>query len=168
MKKAIYPGTFDPITFGHIDIIERAVSIFDEVIITVATNPRKTPLFSVDERLEMIRQATKELPNLSYDRFDGLLADYAGKNGANVLIRGLRAISDFEFEFQLALVNRKLSDELVTVFLMPGEKYTYLNSTIVKEIAAFGADISAFVPGMVADQLYRRLKVPGSTTIKPK
>lgn len=158
MKRAIYPGTFDPITYGHIDIIERAVSIFDEVVVTVATNPRKTPLFNVDERLDMIRQSTRDLPNLTYDRFDGLLVDYAKKKEANVLIRGLRAVSDFEFEFQLALVNRKLSGELVTVFLMPGEKFTYLNSTIVKEIAAFGADVSAFVPDNVASNLYRILQ----------
>jgi pantetheine-phosphate adenylyltransferase len=158
MKKAIYPGTFDPITYGHIDIIERAITIFDEVIVAVATNPRKTPLFSVDERLDMIQQSTRNLQYLTYDRFDGLLVDYAKKINANVLIRGLRAVSDFEFEFQLALVNRKLSNELVTVFLMPGEKYTYLNSTIVKEIAAFGADISAFVPDNVAENIYRRLQ----------
>ncbi len=157
MKKAIYPGTFDPITYGHIDIIERAVSIFDEVVVTVATNPRKSPMFSVDERLDMIRHATSHLKQISYDCFDGLLVDYAKKNEAQALIRGLRAVSDFEFEFQLALTNRKLSSELVTVFLMPGEKYTYLNSTIVKEIAAFGADISPFVPQNVSDKLFQRI-----------
>lgn len=158
MKIAVYPGTFDPITYGHIDIIERAVTLFDQVMITVATNPRKKPLFSAKERLEMIRTCTNHLSNVRYDHFEGLIVDYARKIGACALIRGLRAVSDFEFEFQMALTNRKLNDDLVTVFLMPGEKYTYLNSTIVKEIAAFGADISPFVPPAIAQRITQRME----------
>ena len=157
MKTALYPGTFDPITFGHLDIIERAAAIFDKVIITAARNPKKTPLFGVDERMEMLTSVTKDLKNVSCESFDGLLVDFAKKSGAQVLIRGLRAISDFEYEFQMALVNRKLSDALVTVFLMPGEKYTYLNSTIVKEVAMFGGDISAFVPPHVARSVLKKI-----------
>jgi pantetheine-phosphate adenylyltransferase len=159
MHTAIYPGTFDPLTYGHIDIIERASKVFDTIIVTVATNSRKTPSFSVEERLEMIQSATRNYTNVRCDRFHGLIADYAKSVGANVLIRGLRAVSDFEFEFQMALVNRKLSHELVTVFLMPGEKYTYLNSTIVKEIGALGGDISSFVPDAIAKKVYHRLQI---------
>lgn len=159
MHIAVYPGTFDPLTYGHIDIIERAAAIFDRVIVTVATNPRKSPTFTEDERLEMIGGAITQFPNVRCDRFQGLIADYARSVGAHVLIRGLRAVSDFEFEFQMALVNRKLSHELVTVFLMPGEKYTYLNSTIVKEIGALGGDISSFVPPEIAKKVYQRLHV---------
>lgn len=158
MKKAVYPGTFDPITYGHIDILERAVTLFDEVIITVATNPRKKPMFTAEERLEMIRISTTHLTNIRYDRFEGLIVDYARTVGACALIRGLRAVSDFEFEFQMALTNRKLNHDLVTVFLMPGEKYTYLNSTIVKEIAAFGADLSPFVPPEIAEKIFQRIQ----------
>jgi len=157
MKTALYPGTFDPITFGHLDIIERAAAIFDRVIVTVARNPKKEPLFGVEERMEMLASVTGDFKNVSCDSFDGLLVDFAKKNGAQVLIRGLRAISDFEYEFQMALVNRKLSDALVTVFLMPGEKYTYLNSTIVKEVAMFGGDISAFVPSHIAKKVLKKI-----------
>ena len=157
MKTALYPGTFDPITFGHLDIIERAAAIFDRLIITVARNPKKQPLFTVEERIDMIASMTRDFKNISCDSFDGLLVDFAKKTNSQVLIRGLRAISDFEYEFQMALVNRKLSDTLVTVFLMPGEKYTYLNSTIVKEVALFGGDISAFVPGPIAEKVLKKL-----------
>jgi len=146
MRHVIYPGTFDPITNGHLDIIERATTLFDVVTIGVTTNPAKNPLFTVEERVAMIRQVTQKFSNVRVDSFGGLLVDYAQRLGACAIIRGLRAISDFEYEFQMALVNRKISDGIVTVFLMPHEKYTYLNSTIVKELALFGGDISRFVP----------------------
>lgn len=144
-KLAVYPGTFDPITYGHLDIIKRAAALFDEVTVAVTTNPAKTPLFTVAERVAMIRQATAKQPGVSVDDFDGLLMDYAKQKEASVVVRGLRAITDFEFEFQMALVNRKLAEDIVTVFLMPNEKYTYLNSTIVKEVARFSGDVSSFV-----------------------
>jgi pantetheine-phosphate adenylyltransferase len=146
MRHVIYPGTFDPITNGHLDIIERATTLFDLVTIGVTNNPAKNPLFSVEERVVMIRQVTQNFSNVRIDSFSGLLVDYAQRLGACAIIRGLRAISDFEYEFQMALVNRKISDGIVTVFLMPHEKYTYLNSTIVKELAFFGGDVSRFVP----------------------
>ncbi|MDZ7359586.1 MAG: pantetheine-phosphate adenylyltransferase [candidate division KSB1 bacterium] len=146
MRHVIYPGTFDPITNGHLDIIERATTLFDLVTIGVTTNPAKNPLFSVEERVVMIRQVTQNFSSVRVDSFTGLLVDYAQRLGACAIIRGLRAISDFEYEFQMALVNRKISDGIVTVFLMPNEKYTYLNSTIVKELALFGGDVSRFVP----------------------
>jgi len=144
-KLAVYPGTFDPITYGHLDIIKRAAALFDEVTVAVTTNPAKTPLFTVAERVAMIRQATAKQPGVSVDDFDGLLMDYAKQKEASVVVRGLRAITDFEFEFQMALVNHKLAEDIVTVFLMPNEKYTYLNSTIVKEVAKFNGDVSSFV-----------------------
>ncbi|MFQ5864700.1 MAG: pantetheine-phosphate adenylyltransferase [bacterium] len=145
-RLAIYPGTFDPITNGHLDIIERAANLFDSVIVAVTTNPAKAPLFTVEERVSMIRTVTSNLSNVLIENFSGLLMDYAKKKGADVIVRGLRAITDFEYEFQMALVNRKLAANIVTVFLMPNEKYTYLNSTIVKEVAKFNGDVSSFVP----------------------
>ncbi|MBX7151873.1 pantetheine-phosphate adenylyltransferase [bacterium] len=158
MKTAIYPGTFDPITHGHLDIIGRASALFDKVIVTVAINPKKKPLFTIDERMELIRSVVQPYPNVECESFDGLLVNFAREKNATALIRGLRAISDFEYEFQMALVNRKLSDKLVTVFLMPGEKFTYLNSTIVKEVAMFGGDISAFVPSLVEAKVKEKIK----------
>lgn len=152
-KLAIYPGTFDPITNGHLDIIERSVSLFDAVVVAVTTNTSKTPLFSVDERLEMISESTADLDQVTVEKFDGLLMDYAEQKNASVVVRGLRAITDFEYEFQMALVNRKLAEGIVTVFLMPNEKYTYLNSTIVKEVARFNGNIKSFVPDHVASRL---------------
>ncbi len=146
MKVAIYPGTFDPITNGHLDIIERAVKMFDKVIVTIARNSSKNPLFSDKERVELIREAVKGWKQVEVDSFEGLLVDYARKRNATIVLRGLRAISDFEYEFQLALTNRKLNDAMETVFLMPSEKYTYLNSTIVREIARLGGDVNDFVP----------------------
>jgi pantetheine-phosphate adenylyltransferase len=157
MRRVIYPGTFDPITNGHLDIIERAMTLFDVVTIGVTTNPAKNPLFSVEERMAMIRQVTVNFTNVEVDSFSGLLVDYANRLGACAIVRGLRAISDFEYEFQMALVNRKISDGIVTVFLMPNEKYTYLNSTIVKELAMFGGDISRFVPPLVEAQVKQKL-----------
>ena len=154
---AIYPGTFDPITYGHIDIIRRAVAIFDHVIVAVATNPNKRPLFDVDERMDMIRHEVEDEPRVEIDRIDGLLVNYAAARSADAVIRGLRAVSDFEFELQMALVNRKLNEKLITVFLMPHESYSYLNSSIVKELALFGADINSFVPDYVQQKLREKL-----------
>ena len=158
MRIGIYPGTFDPITNGHLDIIERSVLLFDKVFVAVTTNPAKSPLFSIDERIEMILSSTQEIKNIEVEGFDDLLVNYAAKKRATAIIRGLRATSDFEFEFQMALVNRKLSHKLVTVFLMPNEKYTYLNSTIVKEVASFQGNVACFVPPLVNEKLKEKFK----------
>lgn len=158
LRIGIYPGTFDPITNGHIDIIERSILLFDKVIVAVTTNPVKSPLFDIDERIEMIKSSIKNMNNVEVDSFDDLLVNYALKKQAIAIIRGLRATSDFEFEFQMALVNRKLSNKLVTVFLMPNEKYTYLNSTIVKEVASFHGDVSRFVPSEINKKLIEKFK----------
>ena len=157
MRHVIYPGTFDPITNGHLDSIERATTLFDTVTIGVTTNPTKNPLFTVAERVAMIREVTRNFGNIQVESFTGLLVDYAQRLGASAIIRGLRAISDFEYEFQMALVNRKISDGIVTVFLMPHEKYTYLNSTIVKELATFGGDVSRFVPPEVETLIKQKI-----------
>ncbi|MGC8594791.1 MAG: pantetheine-phosphate adenylyltransferase [Candidatus Kryptoniota bacterium] len=157
MRIAIYPGTFDPVTNGHIDVINRASRLFDKVIVCVAVNTSKAPLFTGEERAEMIRDAVSDLNNVEVEEFDGLLVEFARKKKAIAIVRGLRAVSDFEYEFQMALTNRKLDEEVDTVFLMPHEKYTYLNSTIVREIASFGGDVSQFVPAMVERKL-RELK----------
>jgi len=155
MKKkiAIYPGTFDPITNGHIDIVDRARKMFDEVIISIAQNPKKTPLFSVEERKGMIRESIVSLENIEVDAFEGLLVQYASMRNAIAIIRGLRAISDFEYELQMAMMNRKLREKIITVFLMPHENYIYLNSSIVKEVASFGEDVSHLVPEIVVKKL---------------
>ena len=153
MKKVIYPGTFDPVTFGHIDIIKRAVELFDRVIVTVAKNPGKTFLFSVEERVEMLKESLKEFDKVEVDSFNGLVVEHARELGAVGIIRGLRAVSDFEYEFQMALMNRKLDGELSTIFLMPHEKFTYLNSTIVRNLAQFQGDVSDFVPPIVVKKL---------------
>jgi pantetheine-phosphate adenylyltransferase len=158
MKKVIYPGTFDPITYGHIDIIKRAVELFDQVIVTVAKNPSKTFLFTVDERLEMLKESLKTYDKVTVDSFDGLVVNHAKALGAVGIIRGLRAISDFEYEFQMALMNRKLDGELTTIFLMPHEKFTYLNSTIVRNLAQFQGDVSDFVPEIVAARLKEKFR----------
>ncbi|MBN1638195.1 MAG: pantetheine-phosphate adenylyltransferase [Ignavibacteriales bacterium] len=153
MKKVIYPGMFDPVTYGHIDIIKRARELFDEVVITVAKNPVKTCLFSINERIEMIRESVKGLDRVNVDSFDGLVVEHAKAIGAVGIIRGLRAISDFDYEFQMALMNRKLDEKITTIFLMPHEKYTYLNSTIVRHLAEFGGDVKCFVPEFVCNKL---------------
>jgi len=155
-KIATYPGTFDPITNGHIDIIQRASEIFDRVIVTVAINPGKTPLFTTDERLELIKESVKNYKNVLVDKFDGLVVDHAHNVGATSIIRGLRAVSDFEYEFQMALMNRKLAKDITTIFLMPNEKYTYLNSSIVRNLAQFGSDVSDFVPKIVQEALKKK------------
>ncbi len=158
MKLGIYPGTFDPITNGHIDIIKRAILLFDKVIVAITNNSSKTPLFTIDERVELINGSISNLKNVEVESFQGLLVDYVSKKHATAVIRGLRATSDFEFEFQMALINRKLSEKLVTVFLMPHEKYTYLNSSIVKEVARFKGEVSCFVPENVNNKLIEKFK----------
>ncbi|MBN8569033.1 MAG: pantetheine-phosphate adenylyltransferase [Ignavibacteria bacterium] len=155
---AIYPGTFDPVTNGHLDIIERASKLFDKVIITIAVNSSKKPLFTKDERMDMIKNVTKKFKNVSVDVFDGLLVSYAKKKKAAVIIRGLRAISDFDYEFQIALTNRKLEPEVNTLFLMPSEKYSFLNSSLVRELASFKADVKQFVPDYVFKKLKEKYK----------
>lgn len=154
MKRiAVCPGSFDPITFGHIDLIERTVGMFDELVIAVARNVNKTGFFTVPERLEMIKELTEGYENISVDSFDGLLVDYVREKGACCVVRGLRAFSDFEYEFQMALTNRKLNDEYETIFLMTHESYSFISSSLVKELIEFGGDISAFVPPLVEEKL---------------
>lgn len=150
MRRAIYPGSFDPITNGHLDVIQRAARLFDEVVVAVAFNEAKQGLFTAGERVELIREAVKSSANVRIAKFDGLLVNFAREQQASALVRGLRAISDFEFEFQMALMNRKLEPELETIFMMPAEKYTYTSSRIVKEIARLGGNVNAFVPEFVA------------------
>ena len=158
MKKiAVYAGTFDPVTYGHIDIIERAARIFDKVIVAVAHNTDKKPLFSIQERLDMLASSVKSIPNIETGDFGGLAVDYVRKKGANVLIRGLRMVSDFEYEFQMALTNRKLNDKIETIFLMPNESYSYLSSTLIKEAARLGANLSDFVSPGVEKKLKAKL-----------
>ncbi len=157
-RTAVYPGTFDPITLGHIDIIERSCRVFDKVIVTLAINPKKTLLFNPDERKEMVEKAVEHIPNASVAVFDGLIVDLAIERGASAIIRGLRAISDFEFEFQMALMNRNLAEGIDTVFFMPDEKYTYLSSSIIKNVASFEGDINKFVPDFVARKLIQKFK----------
>ena len=153
MRIALYPGTFDPVTKGHVDIMERALRLFDFIIVAVAANPQKHPLFTAEERVEMIKEEIESWENIRVESFDGLLIEYASKKKAQSIIRGLRAVSDFEYEFQMALTNRSLSSSIETVFLMPNEQYTYLNSTIVKEIAQLGGNVSQFVPEGVEKRL---------------
>jgi len=155
---AIYPGTFDPVTYGHIDLIKRAQEIFPELIVAVAHNPHKRPLFSVEERVAMLKKATSQLKGIEVCDFDGLVVDYALKRKAKVLIRGLRMISDFEYEFQMALTNRKFSPSVETIFLMPQESYSYLSAKLLKEAASLGADLSSFVPDFVEKALKEKLR----------
>jgi pantetheine-phosphate adenylyltransferase len=153
MRRAIYPGSFDPVTNGHLDVIERARKLFDEVIVAVAHNDEKQPLFDLQERLDLLQQTIGKIDNVRISQFDGLLVDFAMEQKAVAVIRGLRAVSDFEFEFQMALMNRKLEAAVETIFLMPKEEYTYLSSRIIKEIARLGGDVSGFVPAPVAKAL---------------
>lgn len=157
MVKAIYPGSFDPVTFGHIDIIERSSKIADEVVLAVLKNNAKRPLFSVEERVRMLEEVTKELPNVRVVSFEGLTVDFAKQIGANMLIRGLRAVTDFEYELQMAQTNHKLAPEIETVFLTTNLNYSYLSSTIVKEVATFGGDISQFVPEVVMNRIKEKM-----------
>lgn len=156
MVRALYPGSFDPVTNGHLDVLKRASSLFDEVLVAVAQNDSKSALFSTEERIGLIQQATQDLPNIKITSFQGLLVDFARKQDARAIIRGLRAISDFEYEFQMALMNRSLEPRLETLFLMPSEEYTYLSSRLVKEVSRLGGDISRFVPDCVAVALKER------------
>ena len=159
MRTAIYPGSFDPLTNGHLDVIERAAKLFDHVVVAVAKNESKQPLFSLEERLDLVRGAIKNIPTAEADTFDSLLVNYVNHRNAQAIVRGLRAISDFEFEFQLALMNRKLNEKVETIFMMPKDTYTFLSSRIIKEIARLGGDISSFVPPHVRAALIEKLKV---------
>ncbi|MFA5005692.1 MAG: pantetheine-phosphate adenylyltransferase [Candidatus Omnitrophota bacterium] len=154
---ALYPGTFDPVTNGHIDIIRRAHEIFSEVTVAVAHNAHKKPVFSVEERLAMLKKATAGMPGITITEFDGLVVNYARKIKAKVLVRGLRMLSDFEYEFQMALTNRKLSPDIETIFLMPHESYSYLSAKLIKEVGSLGADLSDFVPDFVEKALREKL-----------
>ncbi|MDZ4816319.1 MAG: pantetheine-phosphate adenylyltransferase [Verrucomicrobiota bacterium] len=159
MKRiAIYPGSFDPVTNGHLDVIERATRLFDEVIVAVADNTEKHPLFSMEERRALVESSVIKLQGVKVDTFNGLLVHYAREKGACALIRGLRAVSDFEFEFQMALMNRQMDSTIETMFLMPKDTYTYLSSRLIKEIARLGGDITPFVPETVKSQLMAKLK----------
>ena len=157
MKRAIYPGTFDPITFGHIDIIKRASFIFDEIIVAVVKKPFKNELFSYKERLNLVRKVTRGIDRIKVEGFGGLVVDFAVKNDINVIIRGLRMISDFEYEFQMALTNRKLSSYVETIFLMPHADYSYLSSRLVKEIASLGGNLNDFLPKVCIDALNKKI-----------
>jgi len=152
-KRAVYPGMFDPVHNGHLDLIERSLRIFDELIIAVVANPGKAPLFPVRERLEMIDEATAGLSNLRIISFDGLLIDLVARERADCIVRGIRAVSDFEYEFQMALMNRKLRDSVETVFLMPHEKYTYISSRLIKEVSSFSTSVAGLVPPLVEKRL---------------
>jgi pantetheine-phosphate adenylyltransferase len=157
MRTAIYPGSFDPLTNGHLDVIQRATKLFDRVVVAVAKSESKNPLFTLEERVEIVSRAVSHLPNVEADSFDGLLVEYVERRKAHAVVRGLRAVSDFEFEFQLALMNRKLNERIETIFMMPKDTYTFLSSRIVKEIARLGGDVTAFVPAHVRTALADKL-----------
>ena len=150
---AVYPGTFDPLTNGHVDIIARGARLFDRLIVAILVNAEKSPLFTMMERLEITRAVFKGLPNVEVDAFDGLLVDYVERRGAQVIVRGLRAVSDFEFEFQMALMNRRLNDKIETVFMMPAEQYSYISSRLIKEVFSLGGRVHGLVPDMVEQRL---------------
>lgn len=155
-RVAVYPGTFDPLTNGHVDIIQRGAAIFDRIVVAILINPAKSPLFTVEERLEMAREVFTDQPGVEIDSFQGLLVEYAKRREADVIVRGLRAISDFEFEMQMALMNRHLSSSIETVFMMPAESYTYVSSRLVKEIFALGGSVTGLVPDLVETQLHQK------------
>jgi pantetheine-phosphate adenylyltransferase len=159
MRLGIYPGTFDPITNGHLDLIERGLRIFDEIIIAVAPSPKKQPLFILEERLRLIREAVKDCKNVRIEAFNGLLVDYVRNREGVAIIRGLRAVSDFEYELQMALMNRRLDMNIETVFMMPSEEFSFLTSTIVKEVASFGGSVKGLVPDVVERALKEKFKV---------
>lgn len=157
-KKAIYAGTFDPMTLGHLDVVERAARIFPELVVAVAAVTGKNTLFSQEERVDLVKKAVTPFPNVSVESFDGLLVEYARSAGASVIIRGLRLLSDFEYEFQMALTNRRLAPDLETLFLMPKQDYSYISSTNIKQVASLGGDVSEFVPPEVTEALLKKLK----------
>jgi len=157
-KRAVYPGTFDPVTYGHVDLIKRAARIFDEVIVAVAKNAEKSPLFSTEERIDMLSRATSGINGVVLDSFDELMVDYVQKKNCNVVIRGLRIISDFEYEFQMALTNRKLNKDIEVIFMMPKESYSFLSSKLTKEMALYDANLSEFVPPFVAEKLNEKTR----------
>lgn len=157
--RAIYPGSFDPLTFGHVDIIERSARLFDHMLVAILTNPQKAPLFSVEERIEIMGTILKpRFPNVEIDAFEGLLVDYAKQKKAQVIVRGIRAVTDYEYEFQMALMNRRLAPDIETVFMMPAENYSYLSSRLVKEIAELGGSVTGLVPDIVETRLKQRFK----------
>src|SRR5687768_2465838 len=159
MKIAIYPGSFDPLTYGHIDVVERSARLFDRVIMAIITNPQKTPLFTADERRTIIQEiVSPKFPNIEIDVFHGLLVDYARRKQAQVIVRGIRAVTDYEYEFQMALMNRRLEPRIETVFMMPAESYSYLSSHLVKEIAGLGGSVTGLVPPAVEARLKEKFK----------
>jgi pantetheine-phosphate adenylyltransferase len=159
VTKAVYPGSFDPLTFGHLDVVERSVRLFDRVIVAILTNPAKESLFSVEERCDMIDKAVrKRFPNVEVDVFHGLLVDYVKEKDAQVIVRGIRAVTDYEYEFQMALMNRRLAPGVETVFMMPAEQYSYLSSRLVKEIASLGGSVEGLVPPQVEKRLRKRFR----------
>lgn len=164
MRTAVYPGSFDPITNGHLDVIQRAAKLFDRVIVAVAKNESKNPFFSMSQRQELCAQAVAHLPNVTVDAFTGLLVEYVERVQGDAVVRGLRAVSDFEFEFQLALMNRKLNERVETIFMMPKDTYTFISSRLVKEIARLGGDVSSFVPKVVQEALANRLNAKKAVT----
>lgn len=157
MKRiAVYPGTFDPVTNGHLDLVSRSLRIFDELIVAIAANPKKQPLFSLEERISLFRKTTSRLRRVTVEGFDGLLVDYVREKKAAGIIRGLRAVSDFEYEMQMALMNRRLDNSIETVFLMPNQDYSFITSTIVREAASYGGDVSSLVPRVVHENLRKK------------
>ncbi len=158
MKRAIYPGSFDPLTFGHLDIIERSSRLVDELVVAVLINSAKNSLFSINERVSMIKEAICDIPNVSVESFDGLTVDFAREREANMIVRGLRAVTDFEYELQIAQTNHIMNTEVDTIFLTTSLQYSYLSSTIVKEVASYGGDISKFVPAFIAERVYDKYK----------
>jgi pantetheine-phosphate adenylyltransferase len=164
MKRAIYPGSFDPVTNGHIDIIERAAHLFDEVIVAVSTNIGKSPMFTINERMEMLSSACSHLSNVKVDGFNGLLVRYAESNNAVAIVKGLRALSDFEFEFEMALMNRRLENRIETVFMMTNAEYSYLSSSIIKEVVKFGGTVTGLIPPIVEEYLAKKLSIIESIT----
>ncbi len=160
---AVYPGSFDPLTNGHVDIIERGARLFDHIIVALLVNAEKSPLFTMEERLDITRRVFRHLPNVEVDTFNGLLVDYVERRHAQVIVRGLRAVSDFEFEFQMALMNRQLNGRIETVFMMPAEQYSYISSRLIKEVFALGGRVHGLVPDTVEDRLRQKVQKPASS-----
>ncbi|MGJ7044530.1 pantetheine-phosphate adenylyltransferase [Thermoanaerobacterium thermosulfurigenes] len=158
MNIAVYPGSFDPVTNGHLDVIKRAAKVFDKLIVAVLVNPSKTPMFSLEERVEMLKEVTADIENVEIDSFSGLLIEYLEKVNSKIIVKGLRMVSDFEYEFQMALINKKLNPEVETIFFMTSNKYGYLSSSIVKEVARFGGCLSDLVPDSVIEKILQKIK----------